>query len=246
MTSAFLIKTPVFEGPLDVLLSLIEKRKLLISDISLAQVADDFLSYVKNFERFPMEQAADFVFVASTLVLVKSKSLLPALNLTPEEEGNIEELERRLKEYRRIKVLSVNVRRLFGKRISFFRAGSIALPIFSPPPEFNAGIAENAMRRLIEGFPKLTKMPEVAVRKIVSLEEMMERLTLRIRDSLLTSFRQFVGTAAERADVIVSFLALLELVKQGIVRVAQHEHFEDIRIEAGGNETSPIQSPEQP
>lgn len=245
MTPAFLIKTPVFEGPLDVLLSLIEKRKLHVSDISLSQVADDFLSYIKNFERFPMEQAADFVFVASTLVLVKSKSLLPALDLTPEEEGSIEELERRLKEYQRIKALSANVRRLFGRRISFFRTSTLAIPVFSPPPELNPGGVENAVRRLIEGFPKLAKMPEVAVRKIVSLEEIMERLTLRIRDSLLTSFRQFVGTAAERADVIVSFLALLELVKQGIVRVAQHEHFDDIRIEAGKEEASVEHTPEQ-
>src|SRR3989344_9116880 len=94
----FHVKTEVFEGPLDLLLSLIEKHKLHINDVSLSKVTDDYISYVNAQVDFPMGQAADFILVASTLVLIKSKSLLPTLDLSKEEQGDIADLERRLKE----------------------------------------------------------------------------------------------------------------------------------------------------
>src|SRR4051812_32375972 len=99
----FLVKHEQFEGPLDLLLSLIEKRKLFINDISLAKVADDFINHIKNFEQFPIGESANFILIASTLLLIKSKSLLPTLQLTEEEQGSIEDLETRLKIYQRIK-----------------------------------------------------------------------------------------------------------------------------------------------
>jgi hypothetical protein len=93
MDSEFQVKTHIFEGPLDTLLSLIEKRKLFINDISLAQVADDYISYVKSLNDFPIADSAHFILIASTLVLIKSKSLLPTLTLSEEEESSIEDLE---------------------------------------------------------------------------------------------------------------------------------------------------------
>src|ERR1035437_2753511 len=109
----FTIKTQSFEGPLDLLLDLIEKRKLFINDISLAQVTDDFISHIKQGTGVSMGESAHFILVASTLLLIKSKSLLPDLNLTDEEQGDISDLERRLKMYKCIKEASVHVRRLF-------------------------------------------------------------------------------------------------------------------------------------
>ena len=99
MESSYNVKTHIFEGPLDTLLSLIEKRKLFINDISLAQVADDYISYVRSLTDFPLADSAHFVLIASTLVLIKSKSLLPNLSLTEEEQSNIDDLEDRLKHY---------------------------------------------------------------------------------------------------------------------------------------------------
>ena len=90
------VKTEQFEGPLDLLLSLIEKRKLFISDFSLSRVADDYISHIRTFERFPMNDVANFLLVASTLVLIKSKTLLPELDLTKEEETDIDDLKKRL------------------------------------------------------------------------------------------------------------------------------------------------------
>ena len=94
--SPFTAKTPAFEGPLEVLLNLIEARKLHVGDIALAAVADDFIAYAKQFEEFPIAEGASFILVASTLLLIKSKSLLPALELTEEEKTDISELEARL------------------------------------------------------------------------------------------------------------------------------------------------------
>ncbi len=107
MQHGFNIKTTVFEGPLDLLLNLVEKRKLFISDVSLAQVTDDFIRHVQSVENFPIGESAQFILIAATLLLIKSKSLLPTLQLTTEETENIHDLETRLKLYQKIKVFSL-------------------------------------------------------------------------------------------------------------------------------------------
>ena len=103
MPEDFKVRVGEFEGPLELVLDLIEKRKMHISDVSLSQVADEFIEYIKSFEEFPIADSADFILVASTLLLIKSKSLLPNLQLTEEEQGSIEDLENRLASYKNIK-----------------------------------------------------------------------------------------------------------------------------------------------
>src|SRR3989338_4435492 len=90
------VKTEVFEGPLDLLLELIEKRKLLISDVSLAQVCDEYIAQINAMHEMPVGETAEFVSLAATLLLIKSHSLLPTLELSPDETGDIKELEYRL------------------------------------------------------------------------------------------------------------------------------------------------------
>src|SRR3989344_4656847 len=87
--TGFSIKTPLYEGPFELILNLIEERKLLVSDISLSSVTDEFIQHVKNQAAFPMEEAANFVSVAATILLIKSKSLIPELTLTNDEETDI-------------------------------------------------------------------------------------------------------------------------------------------------------------
>jgi chromatin segregation and condensation protein Rec8/ScpA/Scc1 (kleisin family) len=116
------IKTTGFEGPFNLLLELIEKRKLFINDLSLASVTEDYLNYVNRlggFSNLPSSQISSFVLVASTLILIKSKSLLPNLALTDEEQGDIHNLEERLKQYELFTRLSQNIKKDFGKRIIF-------------------------------------------------------------------------------------------------------------------------------
>jgi segregation and condensation protein A len=228
----FKIKTEVFEGPLDLLLSLIEKRKLLINDVSLAKVTDDFISYLQNREVYSIKDASEFLVIASTLLLIKSRSLIPSLNLSEEEKTDMIDLELKLKIYKKIKELSVNIKSTFGKQIIFFPNARKAEPVFSPSPEMNTENISKAIFEVIKNLPKFEVKPKVKVIKVVSLEEMITNLTKRVQSSLKMSFKDFSGMGkAEKVNVIVSFLAMLELVKQGIIEVNQREKFDDIQME---------------
>jgi segregation and condensation protein A len=230
---SFTIKTHSFEGPLDLLLDLIEKRKLFINDISLAKVTDDFITHIKSFDNMPMGESAHFILVASTLLLIKSKSLLPQLELTDEEQGDIHDLETRLKIYKRIKEASVHVSALFGEEIIFGQSHARPVnPVFTPDAEFTLERALYSLKDLINRLPKKEKVPHTIVKKVISLEEMIGTLTTRITSHLRMSFREFTKEHKEnRVNVIVSFLAMLELVKQGVVNVTQEKNFDDIHME---------------
>ena len=229
----FKVRVGQFEGPLDLLLDLIEKRKLHISDLSLSQIADEFIEHIKSFEEFPMSDSADFILVASTLLLIKSKSLLPNLPLTEEEQGSIEDLEKRLADYKRYKELAVGVGKMFGNFLYFAGERKRVDVIFSPTPDITLQSLKNALAQALQNMPaKIEELPKVVVDKIISLEDMVEKLSERIKTSLKTSFSDFAGVGkTEKINVIVSFLAMLELVKQGLVRANQSKHFEDIQIE---------------
>ncbi len=229
---SFTIKTEVFEGPLDLLLNLIEKRKLLINDIALAQVADDYITYLKNQEKFPLADSADFLVIASTLLLIKSKSLLPTLDLSETEQQDVSDLERRLKLYQRFKELSLQIKNLFGQRIIFYPEPRKAVPVFSPDQSMTKENFLSAILSVIRALPQVESIPQAVVKKVISLEEMIGQLTSRVQNSLKLSFREFAKVGKEeRVNVIISFLAMLELVKQGIVTVRQHNQFEDIEME---------------
>jgi segregation and condensation protein A len=229
----FTVKTQTFEGPLDLLLDLIEKRKLFVSDISLAKVTDDFIAHVRQFEDLPMGESAHFILVASTLLLIKSKSLLPSLNLTEEEQGNINDLETRLKVYKRIKEASKHVQELFGAEVIYPQSQARPIQaVFVPDPEFTLEKALYSLKDLINRLPKKEALPKVMVKKIMSLEESIATLTTRITSQLKMSFSQFTSDhKGEKVSVIVSFLAMLELVKQGVLQVSQTSAFSDIDME---------------
>lgn len=233
MPSDYQVKTEAFEGPLELLLDLVEKRKLFINEISLATVADDYISHLKSFEKLPIDFVSSFLIVASTLILIKSKSLLPTLDLTVEEKQDIEELESRLKEYQRIRELSVHVKRLFGSEVIFPKGQSrIREAVFAPSEEIKTPGIFAAMQDVIARFPKKVSLPKIIVKKVVSLEEMMDKLAERITSNFKMSFREFAGVGkTEKVNVIVSFLAMLELVKQGMISVTQDEGTEDIHME---------------
>jgi len=230
---SFTIKTQSFEGPLDLLLDLIEKRKLFINDVSLAKVTDDFIAHIQNMERMPMGESAHFILVASTLLLIKSKSLLPELNLTTEEKYDIQDLETRLSILKRIKDASVHVRKLFAQEIIFPQSHTrLIIPVFTPDPSFTLDKVLIILKELVRKLPKVETLPKVLVSKIINLEDMVTALTSRITSHLRISFKEFTKEhRTNRINVIVSFLAMLELVKDGIVHVTQERHFDDIQIE---------------
>lgn len=258
MPEDFKVRVGEVEGPLELILDMIEKRKLHISDISLSQVADEFIEHVKSFEDFPMADSApsptlvgpgdqknivsdlaDFILVASTLLLIKSKSLLPNLPLTQEEEGSIEDLENRLKSYKKYKELSLSLGQMFGSFLYFPNERKQPAAIFYPTRDISLGSLKGALLEALRNMPQAAaELPKVTVDKTVSLEEMVDRLTQRVKASLKMSFKEFSSSGSqesgrqERVNVIVSFLAMLELVKQGAIRASQEKHFADIEIES--------------
>ncbi len=233
MAGDFKVKVGEFEGPLDVLLTLIEKHKLHISQVALAQVADDFLNYLQDHRDMPKSEIANFLLVASTLVLIKSISLLPTLELTPAEEASVEDLERRLKHYERVRELGRDLSGLFGRRIIFEREGVGQRPIvFAPAKDATIPNLVLAVKTVLKNLPKVEKLPEIVVRKIISLEEVIEDLTKRVSNNLKMRFSEYVGERRhEKVNVIVSFLGMLELVKQGMIDVRQDNHFGEIDLE---------------
>lgn len=227
------VKTEVFEGPLDLLLSLIEKRKLFINDISLAKVSDDYISYIQSMGTFPISDSANFILIASTLLLIKSKSLLPQLSLTEEEQGSITDLEHRLKIYQRMRELSSHIKEKFGLEIIFSPLPRKTLTVFSPDESMNLENISNAIKEVVKNLPKKESLPKAIIRKVISLEETIENLTKRIQSSFKMSFKDFSKNHTEKVNIIVSFLAMLELVKDGVIRVTQENHFDDIQMESG-------------
>ncbi|MBU3925683.1 segregation/condensation protein A [Patescibacteria group bacterium] len=234
---AYAIKTGQFEGPLDLLLELIEKRKFSINDVSLANITDQYVEYLSKLENFPMEEVIVFISVASTLILIKSRSLMPSLLLTEEEEKSIEELEERLKIYRRIRELSIHVKNIFGNNPIFSREGFRGIEVgFIEPEGLDVDKMVSVLREITEKLPIKEYLPEKEVRKVISLEDKILELTGRIQNSLEISFSEFVVSENKidqeelKIEVIISFLAMLELVKQGIIMVKQTELFDNINI----------------
>jgi len=231
--NGYTVRTNAFEGPLDVLLDLIERRKLHINDVSLSTVADDYLSYIEKLGEFPTKDAAHFLLVASTLVLIKSRSLLPSLTLTAEEQASVDDLRGRLALLARTRELAARVGEQFGKTPLFYRdADYAAPPVFSPSFEMTIAALGKIAEAIIRNLPKKDAISQVVVRKMMSMEDMMADLTERIRDALSVSFKEFaLNGKGDRAKMVIGFLAILELVKRGIISVKQSGQFSDIEIE---------------
>ena len=228
---SFVIRQEKFEGPLELLLELIEEEKLAISEVSLGAVADGYLQYVRSLEVIDPESLAEFLVIAAELLLVKSKALLPNLSLTEGEEGSIEELERRLTEYKQVRTLADQIRTLerAGRRI-YTREEERTSAFFYPPPGLDGAMLEEILAVFIAAIPKQEKLAEEKIRKIFSLEEKIRQIETSFHERIEQAFSEMVAGAAEKVEVIVSFLAILELAKQQFVDLRQNELFEEITI----------------
>lgn len=234
------VKTEVFDGPFDILLNLIEKRKLFINDIALSQVADDFISYIKNQQQFPLRESAHFIYVASTLILIKSRSLLPSLSLTEEEEEGIEDLEKRLSIYKKVKEEVINLQKEWGNHKLFFGSGeSFSYSVsFTPDESITKQNLALCAYDIIDRLPTDSLIPQVKVSDVVKLETVINSLIRRVNTEINLSFNSFSGlkknspiNKKERYKIIVSFIAVLELIKQGLLTAHQNREEDDIYIE---------------
>jgi segregation and condensation protein A len=230
--SAYSIKTEHFEGPLELLIELVEKRKLLINNISLAEVTDEYIARVSDMQEQSLPNTAQFISLAATLLLIKSKSLLPVLELSDEEETSIHDLEDRLRLYQIYRDISSTIQTEFGSKMMYEPEYTPPRdPVFMPDEFCATSALAEAMERIITNLPKPAVKQTAKIRQTISLEEMMDNLRKRIEKQIRTTFFEMHTNEPERKNVIVGFLAILELFKQGNVIVTQVERFYDIELE---------------
>ncbi len=227
------VKIEQFEGPLDVLLSLIEEQKMDITRISLAHITDEYLEYINNREQVSLSSLADFLTIAAKLLLIKSKALLPILEFSKEEESSIEELEMQLEALRVIKDTLPEFReRLKTAKPFFARKGMWGLEAqFIPPKNISPNDLRDAFLTSLNAIPQLDELEQKAISDIVSLEKKITQIHEIVTKKVKVAFSSVVKNAKDPSDVIVSFLALLELVKQKLVIANQKEVFEEIELE---------------
>lgn len=231
--TSYKVKSGQFEGPLEVLLNLIEKRKLFINEISLAEITDDYIRYIQNLQDKKIEHYANFIAVAATLILIKSRSLLPNLTLTTEEETQIDDLEARLRLYKIIQDVGQEIQKKYGKQIIFPKLSKKnEMRVFSPDKQITQELMRELSSSVISAIPepRKEKLKEVEVVRVKSLKEMIDDLTDRVMKSFeKTNFndlwkgQNFASKKEERVTVIVSFLAVLELVRSGIMEAFQDD-----------------------
>lgn len=231
--TGFKFKSTEFEGPIDLLLTLVEKKKLHISRVSLAEVTDEYIAYIEKLGGLPIEETASFLSVASTLLLIKSIALLPRFEVTEEEKMSIEDLEHRLKVYKLMKSQTKKVEEQFSGPSIYFQSQTKNLDsVFSPSKDLSLDSITDAVKSLVNVLPQSKVLKEVVVRQVKKIEDVISELTERVQRNLKLSFKDFAGMGREeKVNVVVSFLAMLELVKQGVVNVNQDKHFSDIDIE---------------
>lgn len=226
----FTIKTESYEGPFEVLLDLIEARKLLVNDLALASITEDFIQHVRAQEAFPVEETANFIQIAATLLLIKSKSLIPDLILSEEENADVEDLKRRLAAYEKVREAARELAKVYGKMMMVPAGERAPEPLFSPARDLSADALAEALARVLAAREEVEELPEARVKPLVTIEEMMDQLAKRVQSAMTISFKDFAGSNKEKVEIIVSFLALLELVKQGAVGAEQFDQHGDIRI----------------
>jgi segregation and condensation protein A len=226
------IKLEKFTGPLDLLLQLIEQEELDITEVSLAQVTDQYLEYLKQMEELNPEEVADFLVVAAKLLLIKSRLLLPSLDLGGEEEA--QELERQLRLYQRFVAVSKAIDKLWRRHhVAWLRPKPLVVKSEQPagPPANLSSLAlRQAMDKVIAALEPIIKLPQVTLLRAISITEKIQSIKALILKKAHLNWQSFIKDAKDKTDVIVSFLALLELVKQRQLIAEQSALFQDINL----------------
>lgn len=231
------VKTEQYTGPLQKLLELVEGKKLEITSVNLSAVTADFIDYVKSLEgKMSHGSLADFIVIASRLMLIKSKALLPGLELTREEEGQIKDLESRLLLYRQFKAAGELLKKNFDLNgVAYSRQLLEDAPrFFYPSKDISIDSMHAAIAKILQSIEMLVPKDErIVSRTIVSIEEKMAELLERTQKSRETSF-QNLAAGKSRGEIVVLFLAILHLLKNRHVGISQINQFDDILITKGG------------
>lgn len=232
----FKVELEKFSGPLGLLLSMIEKEKLDITEISLAKIADNYVSHIKTLDNIIVDEVADFLLTASKLLWLKSKALLPYL--TNEEEEDLDELESQLKMYKEFSEASLEVAKLIALPNNLFvpkfnrlaRRKLFNLPLFVAPKKVDPQVLGTTMQEIIDSLEKSEILEVKRVKPEISLEEKIFNIRDLIQKQSNLYFQSLLKDKKSKTEIIVSVLAVLELIKQHEIIFEQKKLFADIYL----------------
>lgn len=238
-------KLQVFEGPLDLLLHLIEKNKVNIYDIPIVEITEQYIDYVKQMDRQDLDVVSEFLIMAATLLDIKAKMLLPKPTETEEDEEDPRlELVEKLLEYKRYKYMSYELRdRQIEAEKSMYRQPDIPDEVkqYEEPVDLDKLLDGITLTKLNQIFNEVLKRQVDKIdpirskfgqiqREEVNLEEKMDFIEKFVVKSRNCSFRQLLNEQSSKLHIIVTFLAILELMKTGKIFIRQENIFDDIEI----------------
>ena len=225
----YTVQTTTFQGPLHVLLELIEDHKMDITALSLAEVTQQFLEHIKTLGTEDPNLLADFLTVASKLLVLKSKSLLPTLEIEVEEEEG--DLTYQLLQFKKFKLVAEYLKKLDAKKqYMFAHEGTIdQITTFYPDPQVNTGVLHDSMQAIARSIEEITKLPQEAVREVVSISQKIKELQESITEKIELTL-SYLLYKKSKTEIVVTFLAMLELIKQRVLTVEQENLFSEIQI----------------
>jgi segregation and condensation protein A len=230
------VKVEKFEGPLGLLLKIIEKEEMDITQICLAGIADQFVNYIRssNKNEIDPEEMADFLVVAAKLLLIKSKALLPYL--LPDEEEDIEELEQQLKMYKEFVEAAGKIEKMLGKKKFMFarefnrKVVLATTKSFSPPKKIESRDMALAFEALLTRIQPAEKIEEDTIEDEINIDDRIDSLKEQLIKKITISFNKVMANSKNKTEIIVNFLAMLEMMRQREVNLSQDHMFGDITI----------------
>lgn len=238
MTTDYKVKLEIFEGPLDLLLYLIKRDEIDIYDISIERITRQYLEYLEAFKELNIEVAGEFIVMAANLLYIKSRSLLPADQQPPEEEAEEDdprwELIRQLIEYKKFKDAAAQLHhRAMEQENLFVRGSSSDFPVMQPLLLGEVGIFQliNAFQNVIKRIQARTELQEI-LGENYTVSDKIETILARVSEDAALKFSDLFAEMASRVEIVVTFLALLELIRLKQVRAIQTGPFGEIEIVA--------------
>jgi segregation and condensation protein A len=238
METDYKVKLEIFEGPLDLLLYLIKRDEIDIYDISIQRITRQYLEYLQAFKELKIDIAGEFVVMAANLIYLKSRSLLPLDQQPPEEDAEADDprwdLIRQLIEYKKFKEAAAQLhdRALEQERIFTRESGSA--PVLDAPLQLHeVGIFQliHAFQEVIKRVEAREDLGEIFAERF-SVSEKIEKILERVANGPAVRFSELFSQIASRVEVVVTFLALLELIRLNQVRALQRKMFDEIEIAA--------------
>lgn len=246
------VKLEAFEGPLDLLLHLIDKNKVNIYDIPIVMITEQYLEYVNAMDKTDLNTISEFLVMAATLLDIKSKMLLPKqVNEEGEEEDPRQELVERLLEYKMYKYVSFELKdRQVDAQRALYKRPTIPKEVeaYREPVDPQELLKDVTLSMLNKIFNDMLKRQEDKVDPVrskfgkiekeeVNLDEQMEKVKFQIGNSERTSFRKLLMKGSTKMQIVVTFLVVLELIKSGYINVVQDKTFDDIIITKNNDNT---------